>query len=73
MGDNISSQVLDKFYLENIIDTVPDPIFVKNSKHEWIFVNKAFCNFIGHSKKELIGKSDYDFFPKKEADVFWTK
>jgi len=28
---------------------------------------------MGHPREELIGKSDYDFFSKKEADVFWSK
>jgi PAS domain S-box-containing protein len=33
-------------------------------------LNDAFCQMIGYSRAELIGKSDYDFFPKAEADVF---
>jgi len=54
-----------------MINGIPDPIFVKNRQHQWILLNDAFCNFIGHSREELIGKSDYDLLPKAEADVFW--
>jgi PAS domain S-box-containing protein len=60
-------------FLKQIIDSVADPIFVKDRKHGWVLVNQAFCSFMGHPEDQLIGKSDYDFFPQKEADVFWEK
>jgi len=60
-------------YLEKIINSIADPIFVKDRAHRWVFLNDAFCDFIGHSRQELLGKSDYDFFPKKQADVFWAR
>ncbi len=62
-----------KDFLNNIINTIDDPVFVKNEKHQWIVVNDAFCNFIGIEREHLLGKSDYDFFPKHEADIFWEK
>jgi len=60
-------------FLDNIIDTIPDPIFVKDEEHRWIILNSAFCEFMGNSKEELLGKSDHDFFPESEARVFWEK
>jgi PAS domain S-box-containing protein len=60
-------------YLDDVIDSVPDPIFVKDAMHRWVLVNNAFCDFVGRKREELLGKSDYDFFPKSQADVFWTK
>lgn len=60
-------------YLDTIINTIADPVFVKNRKHEWILVNEAFCQLLGKTREELIGKSDYDFFPKAQADIFWAK
>ncbi|MEH1909844.1 MAG: CHASE2 domain-containing protein [Nostoc sp.] len=59
-----------KEFLHHVINTIPDPIFVKNEKHQWIVLNEAYCRFIGYPNKLLIEKSDYDFFPKHEADVF---
>ncbi len=59
--------------LESIMNAVADPIFVKDRQHRWVLLNDACCKFIGHSREELIGKSDYEFFPKKEADIFWEK
>jgi PAS domain S-box-containing protein len=60
-------------FLDKIIQTSGDPIFVKDREHCWVLINEAFCRFIGHNKEQLIGKSDYEFFPKCEADEFWEK
>jgi diguanylate cyclase (GGDEF)-like protein/PAS domain S-box-containing protein len=59
-----------KEFLHQVINTIPDPIFVKNEQHQWIVLNEAYSRFIGYPNKLLIEKSDYDFFPKHEADVF---
>ncbi len=59
-----------KEFLYQVINKIPDPIFVKNEKHQWIVLNEAYCQFIGYPNTKLIEKSDYDFFPKHEADVF---
>src|SRR4051794_6667443 len=59
--------------LENVLNAVADPIFVKDRQHRFVLLNDACCRFIGHDRAALIGKSDYDFFPKSEADVFWQK
>ena len=60
-------------FLNNILKVIPDPIFVKDEQHRWIVFNDAFCQFMGHTREEIIGKSDYDFFSKEEADVFCEK
>jgi len=60
-------------YLKNIINHVADPIFVKDTKHRWIEGNSALWALFSKPEKELLGKSDYDFFPKEEADIFWQK
>lgn len=59
--------------LRQIIEANPDPIFVKDRQHKWILVNEAFCNFLGKTRDELIYKTDYDFFPAHEADIFWRQ
>ncbi|MBW4613082.1 MAG: CHASE2 domain-containing protein [Desmonostoc vinosum HA7617-LM4] len=59
-----------KEFLYQVINTIPDPIFVKNERHQWIVLNDAYCQFIGYSNQVLIEKSDYDFFPQHEADIF---
>lgn len=60
-------------FLNHIINSNPDPIFVKDEQHRWIILNNALCQLMGKPRSELIGKSDYDFFPKEEADIFREK
>jgi PAS domain S-box-containing protein len=60
-----------KKYLDKIINTLADPVFVKDRNHNFVLVNDAFCSFTGHTREALTGKSDYDFFKREEAEVFW--
>ncbi|MFI5142412.1 MAG: PAS domain S-box protein [Thermoanaerobaculales bacterium] len=55
------------------LDALPDPVFVKDEQHRWTILNDAFCRFMGYQREQLLGKSDFDFFPREEAEVFWAK
>lgn len=61
----------EKKFSENILNAIPDPIFVKNSKHEIIYANSEYEKFVAMSKEVFLGKDDYDFFPTEVADWFW--
>jgi PAS domain S-box-containing protein len=68
----LETELLDsRNFLNRLLDEVPDPIFVKDRKHCWILLNDAFCKLTGQPRELLLGKSDYDFFPREEAKVFW--
>lgn len=54
----------------SVIDSVDNMIFVKNSDFVYITCNSGFEKFIGKSKEQIIGKSDYDLFDKEVADFF---
>ncbi|MCC3453153.1 MAG: PAS domain S-box protein [Microcoleus sp. PH2017_29_MFU_D_A] len=60
-------------FLNNIINTIPDPIYVKDEQHRWLALNDAFCQYIGRSRSELIGKAYRDFLPKEQADIYEEK
>ncbi len=62
-----------KTFLEEVINQIAAPLFVKNEQHRWVLLNDAYCSFMGYERKELIAKTDHDFFPKEQADVFWAK
>ncbi|MEH1965122.1 PAS domain-containing sensor histidine kinase [Nostoc sp.] len=70
---NTQPQNFSLTFLHQIINGISDPIFVKDRQHRWVLLNDTYCDFVGHSREELIGKSDYDFFPQAEADVFREK
>jgi len=60
-------------FLESILDTIADPIFVKDRDHRLVWVNIAECQLAGKQRDALVGKTDYDFFPKEQVDVFWRQ
>ncbi len=55
--------------LNNIVNAAPDPIFVKDEQHRYLYVNHAFAESLGHHVSYVIGKSDADFFPENESDI----
>ncbi len=60
-------------FVATILEALPNPVFVKDEQHKWVLLNDKLCRLMGFDRAQLLGKSDYDFFPKEEADVFWAK
>lgn len=61
-------------FAEVILESVPNMIFVKDAKElKFLQFNRAGEELLGYSRKDLINKNDYDFFPKSEADFFTSK
>ena len=57
--------------LASIIENLPAMLFVKDAKDlRFVRFNSAGEELLGYQRGELIGKTDYDLFPKKEADFF---
>lgn len=46
------------------------PIFIKNTEGIYIFCNQAFVDFLGISRKNILGHTAYDIAPKKLADIY---
>jgi PAS domain S-box-containing protein len=57
-------------HLNNVIDTIADPVFVKDRDHRYVILNDACCRIMGHSREELIGKKDGEIFAEDEARLF---
>ena len=58
--------------LEAMFDALPDPIFVKNSEHQWIYANRPFHQLLGIDG-DIIGKDDREFQPPEQVAVFWAE
>lgn len=58
--------------LRTLIDTLPDPIFVKDKAGRFLATNEANRNLIGlGSTEEVLGKTVYDYFPKETAEQYF--
>jgi PAS domain S-box-containing protein len=62
-----------KDFLDRIINSIGDPIFVKNRQHQFVLANDSFCALSGRRCEEFLGKTDYDFFPAEQVAVFLEK
>lgn len=58
-------------FLDLVINTIKQPFFVKDEDHKWVMLNDAAIEMMGSSREGLLGKSDYDLYPKEQADIFW--
>lgn len=62
-----------KEFLHKVIDTIADPIFVKDKQHRWIILNQAYSQFVGYPIEALLQKSEHDVFSQEEAEAFWQQ
>ena len=72
-GDATAPASVSLEFLGTVIDHVAHPIFVKDRDYRFVFVNEAFCAMVGFPCGQMLGKTDYDFFPEEEADFFRAK
>ena len=57
--------------LESLVSNMPAMVFVKRASDlSFTLFNRAGENMLGFAEQELLGKSDYDFFPREQADFF---
>ncbi|MBN1166030.1 MAG: PAS domain S-box protein, partial [Methanospirillaceae archaeon] len=60
-------------YVKALMDTIPAPVFYRDTKGIYKDGNKAFEELVGMSREEIIGKTIHDFFPKELADHYRYK
>ncbi|HLF27874.1 MAG TPA: LCP family protein [Anaerolineae bacterium] len=54
--------------LQVTLDQIPGPVFVKDRRHRYVFVNSAFCGRVGRNADSLLGQADRDLFSREQAD-----
>ena len=62
-----------KNFLNNILNAIPNPVFVKNKNHKWVLVNDAYANLLNLKKEAIIGKTDREFLKNEEANFYIAK
>jgi len=61
----------ERSLLRTLIDNVPDYIYVKNTRHQFLLANQALAMRVGaKSAESLLGKTDSDFYPEKLAQTY---
>lgn len=62
-----------KEFLTQVIDSIPDPIFVKDRHHSWVVLNQAYADLIGIPIAELMGRNVHHIFPAAQAQRLRTQ
>ena len=58
--------------LRVLIDNIPDYIYIKDTRSKFVLANQKLArdHHLG-SPKDILGKSDHDFYPKELADKYY--
>jgi diguanylate cyclase (GGDEF)-like protein/PAS domain S-box-containing protein len=54
----------------DLVETLPQNIFRKDRDGHVTFGNQRYCQVLGKSLAELLGKTDYDLFPRELAEKY---
>ncbi|MCD1294757.1 hypothetical protein CUJ83_07060 [Methanocella sp. CWC-04] len=58
-------------FLQELIDSIPVPIFYKDMNRIYRGCNISFQKFLGLTKDQIVGKTVYDVAPKELADIYY--
>jgi PAS domain S-box-containing protein len=59
--------VESKGLYQALVENLPQNIFRKNLNEQFTFANQRFCTLLGRPLDEIIGKTDFDFYPPELA------
>lgn len=63
----------DRAVLKTVIDNIPDAVYAKDVKYRKTLANKTdLANMGCVDENTALGKTDFDFFPKEVAEVFYN-
>lgn len=54
----------------SLVETLPQNIFRKDLDCRFTFANQQFCKTLGRPLEEIVGKTDFDFFPRDLAEKY---
>ncbi len=67
----LETQAREHHLLRTLIDNLPDYVYVKDSEGRFMLGNMAVARQVGvNSPDELVGKTDFDFFPRELAERY---
>jgi len=71
---NAEEEIIEsKNFSETLMESIPAPVFYKDINGRYLGFNRAYEDFFGKTKDELIGKSVFDISPVKLAKIYHAK
>jgi PAS domain S-box-containing protein len=69
-SDGTAKLTADDTFAARVLDSLPNPVFVKDQGHRFVLVNRAFEELVGLKRAALVGTTDHQHFLGREADFF---
>lgn len=57
-------------FYQSLVENLPQFIYRKDVQGRFTFANRRFCVELGKTLKEIVGRTDYDFFPPELAEKY---
>ncbi|WP_162232312.1 PAS domain-containing protein [Methylogaea oryzae] len=54
----------------SLLDNLPDIAWLKDAKGRYLAVNRAFAKLYQRPVEEILGKTDFDFLPRRQATLY---
>jgi diguanylate cyclase (GGDEF)-like protein/PAS domain S-box-containing protein len=76
LGDGLSSLLAYRHLWQNetrlrtVMQTIPDLVWLKDLGGTYLACNRQVERLFGSNEAEIVGRTDYDFFPRELADFF---
>ncbi len=61
---------MERTRLHTLVSSIPDVVWLKDPDGVYLFCNPKFESFFGSAEADIIGKTDYDFVDREQADFF---
>ncbi len=55
--------------LTGLLDSIPNRVFFKDCAGVYLGWNPEFSRFVGRPREEIVGRTDYELFSAKDADL----
>jgi PAS domain S-box-containing protein len=66
-GSALLSDILSNMVFNSVLNGLPDLIFIKNAKGQYLGGNRAFFSFYGKSEDEILGRTDIELIGEEKA------
>ncbi|MBX3064089.1 MAG: PAS domain-containing sensor histidine kinase [Anaerolineae bacterium] len=71
VAERTAELMQERTLLRILVDNIPDYIYVKDEEGRYLLANRAYLLSLRlYAPEDLLGKSDYDVYPKTMADYF---
>lgn len=67
---NAVPETLGTAVIDSILDSITDIVFLKDCSGIYLDCNPSFSEFVGKTREEIVGKTDYELFSREIADFF---